>query len=96
MLYRITGDGRAPAIAYYTVSGGQSGQTTLQDQALPWSKTVTVRGTLTGSSSVLTVVGTNAGSGRIGCTITLDGKVVATQSGSGQGSSVQCVYRPTN
>lgn len=94
VVYAVTGDGRASAVAYYTVSGGQSGQTTLQDQALPWSKSVTVRGTLTTASSVLTVVGQHAGSGRIGCSITLDGKVVAEQSGEGEGATAQCIYRP--
>jgi membrane-bound ClpP family serine protease len=94
VVYAVTGSGRASAIAYYTVSGGQSGQTTLSDQPLPWSKTVTVRGTLTSASSVLTVVGQNAGSGTIACSITLDGKVVAEQSGDGKGSTAQCIYRP--
>ncbi len=95
VVYSVTGDSRATAIAYYTVSGGQSGQTTLQDQALPWSKTVTVRGALTSASSVLTVVGQNAGSGRIACSITLDGEVVSSRSADGQGSTAQCIYRPT-
>jgi hypothetical protein len=96
VVYSVTGSGRALAIAYYTVSGGQSGQTTLRDQALPWSKSVTVRGGLTTGSSVLTVIGQNAGSGRIACSITLDGKVVVTQSGEGKGSTAQCIYRPTS
>lgn len=94
VVYSVTGDDRATAIAYYSVSGGQSGQSTLQDQALPWSKTVTVRGTLTTASSVLTVVGQNAGSGTIACSITLDGKVVSEQTGEGRNSTAQCVYRP--
>lgn len=94
VVYSVTGDGRASAIAYYSVSGGQSGQSTLQDQALPWSKTVTVRGTLTTASSVLTVVGQNAGSGKIACSITLDGKVVSEQTGDGKNSTAQCIYRP--
>ena len=96
VVYSITGKHRATAIAYYTVSGGQSGQTTLQDQALPWSKTVSVRGDLDSASSVLTVVGQNAGSGHIRCTITLDGKVVSTQVGDGKGSTAQCIYRPAS
>ena len=94
VVYSVTGDDRATAIAYYSVSGGQSGQSTLQDQALPWSKTVTVRGTLTTASSVLTVVGQNAGSGTIACSITLDGKVVSEQTGEGKNSTAQCIYRP--
>lgn len=96
VVYAVTGTGRASAIAYYTVSGGQSGQSTLTDRALPWSKTVTVRGTLTTASSVLTVIGQHAGSGSISCTITLDGKVVAKQTGEGKGSTAQCIYRPGN
>ena len=77
-------------------AAGQSGQSTLQNQALPWSKTVTVRGDLTTRSSVLTVVGQNAGSGAISCSITLDGKVVSEQSGEGENSTAQCIYRPEN
>jgi hypothetical protein len=95
VVYSMTGDDRAAVIAYYTVSGGQSGQTTVQDQALPWSKTVTVRGTLTSRSSVLSVVGQNAGTGKIACSITVDGEVVATQTGEGKSSTAQCIYRPT-
>lgn len=94
VVYSVTGDGRATAIAYYTVSGGQSGQSTLQDERLPWSKTVTVRGTLTSASSVLTVVGQRTGSGGIACSITLDGKVVAQQTGEGRNATAQCIYRP--
>ena len=96
VVYSVSGKGRATAIAYYTVSGGQSGQTTLQDEAMPWSKAVTVRGSLTRSSSVLSVVGQNGGSGRISCSITLDGKVVVQQSGKGRSATAQCVYRPTD
>lgn len=96
VVYSVTGSGRASAIAYYSVVGGQSGQSTLQDQRLPWSKEVTVRGDLTSASSVLTVVGQRAGSGAISCTITLDGKTVSSQSADGASATAQCIYRPTD
>lgn len=83
----------------YTVTGGHAQDITwigpdLQESqitdrtVLPWSKTFTAPAGTGGLGMSLDAQ--NAGGGTIGCSITVDGKVVASNSSSGQYALVVC------
>lgn len=79
--YEITG-GAASSVTYGTAAGISQEA----DVKLPWSKTVTDDGLLT----IATLDAQNAGSGPVSCKITIDGKVIAEQTSSGQFAVVSC------
>jgi hypothetical protein len=85
VVYTVTGSGTAD-ITFDSFSGGSSGSSQDTGAALPWTKTITgsgifnlydVNATLTSGTSVT-------------CTLSVDGKVVASHSSTGQYASVDC------
>lgn len=90
VIYSITGNGQAADITYATFNGnGTSGEQQDSGAALPWSKTVTGKGDF--SDFTLSAQGSiNGGGTSISCSITVDGKVKATQTSTGQYSVVSC------
>ena len=88
IVYTITG-GHASDITY--VQPGESFQESqITDRtALPWSKTWTLDPSGYEQFS-LTIEAQNAGGGTIGCSITVDGKVIAQNSSSGEYAVVTC------
>ncbi|HEY4455088.1 MAG TPA: MmpS family transport accessory protein [Pseudonocardiaceae bacterium] len=88
IVYTVTG-GHAGDITY--ISPGESVQESqLTDRtALPWSKTWTLDPSGYEQFS-LTIEAQNAGGGTIGCSITVNGKVIAQNSSSGEYSVVTC------
>jgi hypothetical protein len=82
--YEVTGDG--PAQIFYVEEGGQSPKQ-LTNQQLPWTKTITVQGV-----GLISVVAGRLGfsDGDITCSIKVDGKEVASKSGTGNVATTEC------
>ena len=92
IIYSVTGSGTtmASTIAYATLQegNGQNGESEATNAPLPWTKTITASGLLTAFS----LSAQNGGEGSITCTITEDGKVVDTNTATGQYASVTCTH----
>ena len=90
--HSVTGSGTtmASTIAYATLQegNGQNGESEATNAPLPWTKTITASGLLTAFS----LSAQNSGGGSITCTITEDGKVVDTNTATGQYASVTCTH----
>lgn len=88
VVYNVTGDSTDATVTYSTYANGQSGSEQATNQALPFSKTVT--GTKGGFNSYTLTASNGSTGASITCTITVDGKVVSTQTASGQYASATC------
>ncbi|RFA18241.1 hypothetical protein B7R25_14385 [Subtercola boreus] len=90
IVYAVTGDGTAQ-INYSTYSNGTSGSESANGQTLPFEKDVIAKtgGTFNYSSFNLSAIG-DANTTTITCTITVNGKVVSTQTGSGAYANASC------
>lgn len=86
IVYTVTGTGTAD-ITYFVFDNGNSGTSQVSDAQLPWTKTITGSG-LFNSYSVIATVG--SGGGTVTCTLSVDGKQVSSNSGSGELSSANC------
>jgi hypothetical protein len=86
VLYELTGDGGARNITY-VAQGADIAQERVV--ATPWSKSVQ-RHSAEGGVDYYSLSAQNAGGGRIGCRITVDGEVVNKNSTSGSGAVVMC------
>jgi hypothetical protein len=91
VVYDVTGTSTATTIIYSTYSDGGSGSETASNQALPWTKSITVKkgGAFDFSSFSLTATAGQDG-GDVACKITVGGKVVSEQKSSGQFATVGC------
>jgi hypothetical protein len=89
VIYSVTGSGQANDITYATVQegNGQNGEAQVTNVNLPWTKTITASGLLT-VFDVSATVGQNGGT--VTCTITEDGKQIATNTASGAFASADC------
>jgi cytoskeletal protein RodZ len=91
VVYSVTGTGTSAAtdITYDTLQQGSGQQGEAQDTnvALPWSKTIHASGLFT-VYSVSGTVGESGGS--ITCSITVDGKVVNTNTANGAFATASC------
>lgn len=89
VVYSVTGSGTANDITYDTLQqgSGQNGEAQVTDVNLPWTKTITASGLFT-VFSVNATVGQDGGS--LTCTITEDGKQIATNTASGAFASADC------
>jgi hypothetical protein len=85
IVYTITGH-RSSDITYIVPGSFQESQVT-DTTKLPWSKTFTVD---SGQYSSLIISAQNAGGGTIGCSISVDGQVVASNSSTGEYAIVEC------
>jgi uncharacterized protein YceK len=85
VVYTVTGNGTGD-ITYASFSGTNSGSAAVNGATLPWSKTFTATGIFTGFD--VSVTGDSAT--QVSCTITVDGKQVAHNTGSGQYASADC------
>lgn len=84
--YKVTGSGQA-TIMYGSFSGSGV-STSSTTETLPWSKTISVTDKGVFFMPSLTVTATSGGT--IACQVVHDGKVVASQSASGQYATVSC------
>ena len=83
-----TGTGSSSTITYDTTQegAGQNGESQASDASLPWSKTITASGLFTDFS----LSAQNGAGGSITCTITEDGKVLNTNTATGQFAIASC------
>lgn len=83
--YKVEGTGSANSISWLTINNGKSSQEQATNAALPWTKTITVPQNEWANFSSFTLTAQNGqSSGSIHATITVDGKVVADQTSTGQ------------
>lgn len=86
--YQLTGTGGATHASVTWNSDGGTSISQEQNASLPWTKSFDVPA---GKFSVATLSGQNAGSsGKVTCTITVDGKPVKTADGSGAYAIAAC------
>lgn len=82
--YTVTADSGKASITYSSDGSGSTQQENAT--SLPW----TYKTTLKPGFNVLTVIAQNSGSGKITCTISVDGKEVKTATSSGEYSIATC------
>jgi hypothetical protein len=92
VVYSVTGTIGKADIDYYSVDGsGNSASQSVDGQTLPFSKTITVKGDLSGFNiSANAPIAINSPSGTLTCSIRVDGKVVSTDHASGSTDVVSC------
>jgi hypothetical protein len=88
VVFKVTGDGTAQTINYTVASPDVAGNSTVSSTGLPWTKSVGI-GTDT-TYSAYAVIAQSASGGKIACSITVNGKVVAKNSATGQFSVATC------
>lgn len=85
VVYTVTGDGTA-TVSYDTFQNGNAGNAQDTTVKLPWTKTITASGLFTIYDVNVTVdTGTTAT-----CTLTVDGKQIASNTAHGQLASADC------
>jgi hypothetical protein len=89
IVYTVTGDGPASNITYDTLEegSGQNGKSQVTNVDLPWSKKIVASGLFV-IADVSVAAGENGGS--VTCTITEDGRQIATNTASGSFASAAC------
>lgn len=94
VVYTVNSTGKVSKadISYYTSDGSNhSSNVSADGQPLPWTKTVTVKGDLSGFIlTANTPITGNAAKGTLACSLSVDGKVVSTDKSSGSVSLVTC------
>lgn len=85
IVYTVTGTG-TPDISYSSYNDSNEGTSTANNVTLPWTKTVTGSGLF----NLYDVTATNGSSGSITCTLTIDGKQVASHTATGELSTADC------
>jgi hypothetical protein len=96
IVYEITSDASHVSATYATFSGGSVGEAQDNSATPPWSKTVTTKSSwvhsfsLVGQMSPAAISGGGKDGTTISCKITVNGKVVAQQTSTGQYAAVTC------
>jgi hypothetical protein len=90
VVYKVAGTSKAASLTYTT-----DGATTTEEvnaAKLPWTKTLQIKGFI----SVYQVMAQNeiGQTGTVTCSIEVDGKVVKTATGTGEGSIASCDHTP--
>lgn len=89
--YDVTGNGtKATSVAYLTFDNGSSGTSQANDTAIPFHKTVPIKGGSLFSTSIFSLVAQSADGTSITCKITVDGKVISTNTSTGQYAVATC------
>ena len=83
VVYTVSGSGKANNISYGEATKGIS---QANGERLPWTKSTAA----TEGFAIYSLVAQNNGSGEITCSITVDGKEIATNTSSGQYAVVTC------
>lgn len=96
IVYDVTGTATSSSITYSTYTDGGSKSESADGQALPWTKTITVKkgGTFDYNGFTLTAT-SGADGGDVDCKITVGGKVVSEQKASGPYAIASCVATGT-
>nr|WP_246298387.1 MmpS family transport accessory protein [Leifsonia soli] len=91
VVYDVTGTSADATVTYSTFNDGQSKLEQASNQALPWTKSVTVKKGGVFDYSSFTLTGSNGqDGGDVACKITVGGKVVSEQQASGAYATVTC------
>ena len=85
VVYTVTGNGTAD-ITFDTFTNGNSGSSQDTGASLPWTKTATGSGLF----NLYDVTATLSTGSTVTCTITVDGKQVASHTSTGQFATVDC------
>ena len=93
LVYEVTGAGTSTSIVYSTLDGANSGVEQAAAQPLPFTKELQVDSTAFQAFSVTATNGADD-EGDITCRITLDGEVLAEETGTGAFGSAVCVATP--
>lgn len=91
VVYDVTGTSTDATVTYSTFNDGQSKLEQASNQALPWTKSITVKKGGVFDYSSFTLTGSNGqDGGDVACKITVGGKVVSEQQASGAYATVTC------
>jgi len=91
VVYQVTGNSTDATVSYTSTSASGTSEST--GVKLPFSKTVTEK---QGLIPLYTLTATNGTTGTdVSCSITVDGKVVAHETSSGQFATVDCTATPS-
>ncbi len=93
MEYSITGASQDANVTYTTYSGGNFGTEQSSSTPLPFTKALTIKGSsdsFSFHSFTLTAINGINDTGSIACSITVDGKTIASQTSSGSLADVTC------
>jgi Mycobacterium membrane protein len=93
VVYTVTGPAQDADITYSTYTGGSFGSQQSTSTPLPFTKSITVKGSTAGlsfNSFTLTAINGINDTGAISCSITVDGKTVANQTSTGSLADVTC------
>jgi hypothetical protein len=93
VVYSVTGAAQDADVTYTTYSGGSFGTEQASSTPLPFTKTLTVRGSSDSFSFhafTLSAINGIDDTGSISCSITVDGKTIASQTSSGSLADVTC------
>lgn len=93
VVYSVTGAAQDADVTYSTFTNGTSGTEQSSSTPLPFTKTITVKGSSTSFSFNLfdlTAMNGINDTGAISCTLTVDGKTIASQTSTGSLASVNC------
>ena len=93
LVYEVTGAGTSTSIVYSTLDGANSGVEQAAAQPLPFTKELQVDSTAFQAFSVTATNGADD-EGDITCRITLDGEVLAEETGTGAFGSAICIATP--
>lgn len=89
--YDVTGDGtKATSVTYLTFNDGSSGTSQANDTAVPFHKVVPIKGDTLFSTSLFSLVAQSADGNTITCKITVDGKVISTNTSTGPYAVATC------
>jgi hypothetical protein len=93
VVYSVTGAARDADVTYSTFANGSAGTEQSSSTPLPFTKTITVKGSknsFTFNSFDLTATNGMNDTGTISCQLTIDGKSISSQTSSGSLASVNC------
>jgi Mycobacterium membrane protein len=94
LVYEVTGAGTSTSIFYTTLDGTDSGVEQVAGQPLPFTEEQQVASGAAFQAFSITATNGADDEGDITCRITLDGEVLAEETGTGAFSSAVCVATP--
>jgi len=93
VVYSVAGAAQDADVTYSTFTNGTAGTEQASSTPLPFTKTITVKGSkdsLSFNSFDLTAMNGIDDTGTISCTVSVDGKTISSQTSSGSLASVNC------
>lgn len=93
VVYSVTGAAQDADVTYSTFTNGNAGSQQASNTPLPFTKTITVKGSadsLSFNSFQLTAMNGMNDAGAISCELTVDGKTISSQKSAGSLASVTC------